>query len=85
MSTSPSGTCGGLKNLKKLSQALVFVICFAFFEPFFGFFLRIFCARFFPGYQSISVLQHTKEHFIHDIQIYFSDINRAPSELINIT
>lgn len=57
MSSSSSGTCGGLKKLKKLSQSSVLVIGFVFFEPFLGFFFRIFCVRFFPGYQSMSVLQ----------------------------
>ncbi|KAB8101229.1 hypothetical protein EE612_031946 [Oryza sativa] len=55
MSSSSSGTCGGLKKLKKLSQTSVLVIGFAFFEPFLGFFFRIFCVRFLPGYHSISV------------------------------
>jgi hypothetical protein len=57
MSSSSSGTSGGLKKLKKLSHTSVLVIGFAFFEPFFGFFFKIFCVRFFPGYHSISVLQ----------------------------
>jgi hypothetical protein len=70
--SSSSGTCGGLKKLKKLSQVSVLVIGFAFFEPFLGFFLRIFWVMFFPGYHSISVLQHRKEHVIDDMHTYFS-------------
>jgi hypothetical protein len=45
---------GVLKTLKKLSQPLVFVVGFVIFEPFFRFFLRIICVRFFLGYQSCS-------------------------------
>jgi hypothetical protein len=45
---------GVLKSLKKLSQPLVFVVGFVIFEPFFRFFLRIICVRFFLGYQSCS-------------------------------
>ena len=61
MSSSSSGTCGGLKKLKKLSQFSVLVIGLAFFEPFLGFFLRIFCVRHFPGCHWISVLKEIKE------------------------
>lgn len=60
ISSSSSGTCGGLKKLKKLSHFSVFVIGLAFFDPFFGFFFRIFCVKHFPGSQSMSVLQSAK-------------------------
>ncbi len=58
-SSSSSGTCGGLKKLKKLGQSSVFVMGLAFLVPFLGFFFRIFCVKLFPGYHSISVLQNT--------------------------
>ena len=57
--SSSSGTCGGQKKLKKLSHSSVLVIGLVFFEPFLGFFFRIFCVTFFPGYHSISVLEYT--------------------------
>jgi hypothetical protein len=66
ISSSSSGTCGGLKKLKKLSHSSVLVIGLAFFDPFLGFFLRSFWVKHFPGYHSISVLQHTR------LQKYFS-------------
>lgn len=60
MSSSSSGTCGGLKKLKKLSHCSVLVIGLAFFDPFLGFFLRIFWVKHLPGYHSISVLERTQ-------------------------
>jgi hypothetical protein len=56
--SSSSGTCGGLKKLKKLSHRSVFVTGFVFFAPFLGFFFKTFVVKFFPGIHSISVLQN---------------------------
>lgn len=67
ISSSSSGTWGGLKKLKKLSHCSVLVIGLAFFEPFLGFFLSIFCVKVFPGYHSISVL-HSKHHSLNKVE-----------------
>lgn len=62
ISSSSSGTCGGLKKLKKLSQFSVLVIGLTFFDPFFGFFFKIFCVKHLPGYHSISTLQRCTQY-----------------------